>query len=181
MSEPFLSKLYKEQIVQELMREFGYKSFYCVPKIEKIVINSAIGSDADKTQIQEVQRDISSIAGQKAVLSKARKSISNFKLRQGMPVGAKVTLRGRNMYEFLLKFISISLPKIRDFRGISNKFDGNGNYSIGIADCTIFPEITIDRDKKVIGMDVTFVTTASTDKEGHALLSKFGMPFRKKQ
>lgn len=181
MDKPFLSKLYKEQIVQELVKEFGYKSVHCVPKLEKIVINSAIGADADKTQVQDIQREISSIAGQKAVLSKARKSISNFKLRQGMPVGAMVTLRGRNMYEFLLKFISISLPKIRDFRGISNRFDGKGNYSIGISDYTIFPEVTIDRDKKVIGMDVTFVTTAHTDKEGHALLSKFGMPFRKKQ
>ncbi len=180
MSEPFLSKKYKEEIVHSLMKEFGYKNLYCVPKIEKIVINSAIGADADKTQVQDVQRDISSIAGQKAVISKARKSISNFKLRQGMPVGAKVTLRGHNMYEFLLKFISVSLPKIRDFRGVSNKFDGNGNYSIGINDHTIFPEITIDRDKKVIGMDITFVTTANTDKEGHSLLSKFGMPFRKK-
>lgn len=181
MNEPSLSKLYKEEITKALMQEFGYKNLYCVPKIEKIVINSAIGADADKTQVQDVQKDISSIAGQKAVLSKARKSISNFKLRQGMPVGAKVTLRGRNMYEFLLKFISISLPKIRDFRGVLNKFDGRGNYSIGISDYTIFPEITIDRDKKVIGMDITFVTTANTDKEGHALLSKFGMPFRKKQ
>ncbi len=181
MNEPFLKSLYKEQIIPSLIKELGYKNVFCVPKIEKIVINSAISSDSDKTQAQEVQNEISLIAGQKAVLTKAKKSISNFKLRQGMPVGAKVTLRGRNMYEFLLKFISIALPKIRDFRGISNKFDGRGNYTIGINDYTIFPEITIDRDKKVIGMDITFVTTAKTDKEGHILLSKFGMPFRRKQ
>lgn len=181
MSEPFLSKLYKEKIVKELFKDFEYKSVYCVPKIERIVINSAIDASCDKVQVQDIQKEISLIAGQKAVLTKAKKSISNFKLRQGMPVGTKVTLRGKNMYEFLLKFISISLPKIRDFRGISNKFDGKGNYTIGISDHTIFPEITIDRDKKQIGMDITFVTTAQTDKEGHALLSKFGMPFRKKQ
>jgi large subunit ribosomal protein L5 len=164
-----------------MMKEFGDPNVRCIPKIEKVMINSAIDAGADKTQVQDVQKDISLIAGQKAVITKAKKSISNFKLRQGMPVGAKVTLRGNKMYEFLLKFIAVSLPRIRDFRGIANKFDGRGNYTIGIVDHTIFPEINIDRDRKVIGMDISFVTTANTDKEGHALMSKFGMPFRKKQ
>ncbi|MDR0715723.1 MAG: 50S ribosomal protein L5 [Puniceicoccales bacterium] len=181
MSEPFLKALYKSTIIGEMTKEFGYSNAHCIPKIEKIMINSAIDAGSDKVHVQDVQKDISSIAGQKAVITKAKKSISNFKLRQGMPVGAKVTLRGNKMYEFLLKFIAISLPRIRDFRGISNKFDGQGNYTIGIADHTIFPEINIDRDKKVVGMDISFVTTAGTDKEGHALMAKFGMPFRRKQ
>ncbi|MDR1255912.1 MAG: 50S ribosomal protein L5 [Puniceicoccales bacterium] len=181
MSEPFLKTLYKNTISKGMVREFSYPNIHCVPKLEKIIINSAIDAAADKAHVQDVQKDISSIAGQKAVITKAKKSISNFKLRQGMPVGAKVTLRGNKMYEFLLKFIAISLPRIRDFRGISNKFDGRGNYTIGIADHTIFPEISIDRDKKVVGMDISFVTNASTDREGHALMSKFGMPFRRKQ
>ncbi|MDR3274138.1 MAG: 50S ribosomal protein L5 [Puniceicoccales bacterium] len=181
MNGPSLKKLYKSTIVKEMTREFGYPNVHCVPRVEKITINSAIDAGADKTQVQDVQKDVSLIAGQKAVITKAKKSISNFKLRQGMPVGVKVTLRGNKMYEFLLKFIAVSLPRIRDFRGVANKFDGRGNYTIGIVDHTIFPEISIDRDKRVIGMDVSFVTTASTDKEGHALMSKFGMPFRKKQ
>jgi large subunit ribosomal protein L5 len=181
MSEPFFKTLYRETIVKELTREFGYANPHKVPKIEKIMINSAIDASADKTHVQDVLKDVSLIAGQKAVIAKAKKSISNFKLRQGMPVGAKVTLRGNKMYEFLLKFIAVSLPSIRDFRGISNKFDGHGNYTMGISDHTIFPEITIDRDRKVVGMDISFVTSAGTDLEGHALMAKFGMPFRKKQ
>jgi large subunit ribosomal protein L5 len=181
MSKPFFKTLYADTIVKELTREFGYANPHQVPKIEKITINSAIDAAADKAHVQDVQKDISLIAGQKAVITKAKKSISNFKLRQGMPVGAKITLRGNKMYEFLLKFVAISLPSIRDFRGISNKFDGCGNYTMGIADHTIFPEISIDRDKKVVGMDISFVTSAKTDREGHALMAKFGMPFRKKQ
>ncbi|MDR1401371.1 MAG: 50S ribosomal protein L5 [Puniceicoccales bacterium] len=178
--KPYLKNLYEERIAPELGREFALKNCHQIPKLEKIVINSAIGADADKTFIQEVQKEISLIAGQKSVLTKAKKSISNFKLRKGMSVGAKVTLRADNMYEFLLKLIAITLPKIRDFRGVANRMDGHGNYSIGINDHTIFPEINIDRERKLIGMDITFVTTTDDDKQGHALLAKFGMPFRKK-
>ncbi|MDR1432905.1 MAG: 50S ribosomal protein L5 [Puniceicoccales bacterium] len=179
-SNPYLKKLYDERIAAELADEFGLKNCHQIPKLEKIVINSGIGADADKTLIQDVQKEISLIAGQRSVLTKAKKSISNFKLRKGMSVGAKVTLRAGNMYEFLLKLIAVALPKIRDFRGISNKMDGRGNYNIGISDHTIFPEISIDRERSLIGMDITFVTTACSDKQGRALLAKFGMPFRKK-
>jgi large subunit ribosomal protein L5 len=181
MNEPFFKTLYKSTIAGEMAKEFGYPNVHRIPRIEKITINSAIDAGADKTHVQDVHRDISLIAGQRAVITKAKQSISNFKLRQGMPVGVKVTLRGNKMYEFLLKFLAISLPSIRDFRGVSNKFDGRGNYTMGISDHTIFPEISIDRDKKVVGMDVSFVTTANSDREGHALMAKFGMPFRRKQ
>jgi large subunit ribosomal protein L5 len=180
MNKPHLKQLYDDQVASELEKEFGLKNRHQIPKLMKIVINAAIGADADKAFIQDVQKDVSLIAGQKPILTKAKISISNFKLRKGMPIGVKVTLRARNMYEFLLKFISITLPKIRDFRGISNKMDGHGNYSIGINDHTIFPEISIDKERKQIGMDVTFVTTAGDDIKAHALLAKFGMPFRKK-
>ena len=180
MKAPFFKTLYDEKIASELAKEFGLKNCHQIPRLEKIVINSAIGADADKAFVQELQKEVSAIAGQKAVLTKAKKSISNFKLRKGMTVGAKVTLRSRNMYDFLLKFVAVALPKIRDFRGVSNKMDGSGNYTIGISDHTIFPEITVDKERKLIGMDITFVTTAESDAMGHALLSKFGMPFRKK-
>jgi large subunit ribosomal protein L5 len=180
MKRPYLREVYDERIVSELAREFSLGNRHLVPKLEKVVINSAMGADADKTLVQEVQKEISLIAGQKAVLTKAKKSISNFKLRKGMNIGAKVTLRADNMYNFLLKLIAVALPKIRDFRGIPNKMDGHGNYSIGIVDHTIFPEISIDRERKFIGMHITLVTTATDDALGHALLSKFGMPFRKK-
>ncbi|MDR1595541.1 MAG: 50S ribosomal protein L5 [Puniceicoccales bacterium] len=178
--EPYLKKLYDERIAPELAEEFALKNRHQIPRLVKIVINSAIGSDADKAFVQEVQKEISLIAGQKSVPTKAGKSISNFKLRKGMVVGAKVTLRARNMYEFFLKLKDVVLPKIRDFRGIPNKMDGHGNYSIGINDHTIFPEINIDRERKLIGMDIAFVTTAKDDKQGHALLAKFGLPFRKR-
>lgn len=174
-----LSKHYKDVVFSEMQKEFSLKNVHDVPKLEKIVINSAIGSDADKNFIQDIVKEISAIAGQKAIIIKAKKSISNFKLRQGMPNGVKVTLRGEQMYEFFLRLMAIAFPKIRDFRGIHNKMDGHGNYSIGIADHTIFPEINVDRERKSIGMDITIVTTAKTDKMGHALLSKMGMPFRK--
>jgi large subunit ribosomal protein L5 len=180
MSKPYLKQVYDERIAFELAKEFALKNRHQIPRLEKIVIGSAIGSDADKTLIQEIQKEVSLIAGQKPVLTKAKKSISNFKLRKGMPVGTKVTLRSRSMYEFLLRLIAVALPKIRDFRGVSNKMDGHGNYNIGISDHTIFPEINIDRERKLIGMDITFVTSTNDDKQGHALLAKFGMPFRKK-
>jgi large subunit ribosomal protein L5 len=180
MNKPRFRKLYDEHISAELAKEFALKNRHQIPKLEKIVINSAINADADKTLVQEIQKEISLIAGQKSVLTKAKKSISNFKLRQGMTVGAMVTLRADNMYEFLSKLIFITLPKIRDFRGVSNRMDGHGNYNMGINDHTIFPEINIDRERKLVGMDITFVTSTNDDKQGHALLSKFGMPFRKK-
>lgn len=180
MSASYLKTLYEEKIVSELANEFGLKNRHQLPKLEKIVINSAISADADKTLVQEIQKEISLIAGQHAVATKAKKSISNFKLRKGMTIGMKVTLRSNNMYNFLLKLIAVALPKIRDFRGISNKMDGSGNYSLGITDHTIFPEISIDRERKLVGMDITFVTTAQTDEQGHALLTKFGLPFRKR-
>lgn len=180
MSASCLKTLYEDKIVSELANEFGLKNRHQLPKLEKIVINSAISADADKALVQEIQKEISLIAGQHAVATKAKKSISNFKLRKGMTVGMKVTLRSSNMYNFLLKLIAVVLPKIRDFRGISNKMDGSGNYSLGISDHTIFPEISIDRERKLVGMDIAFVTTAQTDEQGHALLEKFGLPFRKK-
>ncbi|MDR0693637.1 MAG: 50S ribosomal protein L5 [Puniceicoccales bacterium] len=180
MNKPYFKKVYDERISAELAKEFGLENCHQIPKLEKIVINSAINADADKTLVQEIQKEISLIAGQKSVLTKAKKSISNFKLRKGMTVGAMVTLRANNMYEFLSKLIFVTLPKIRDFRGVSNRMDGHGNYNMGINDHTIFPEVSIDRDRKLVGMDITFVTSTDDDKQGHALLSKFGMPFRKK-
>lgn len=174
-----LKKHYNDVVFGEMKKDFGIANVHDVPKIEKIVINSAIGSDADKNFIQDLLKEISAIAGQKGVIIKAKKSISNFKLRAGMPNGVKVTLRGEQMYEFLLRLVAIAFPKIRDFRGISNKMDGHGNYSIGIADHTIFPEINVDRERKSVGMDITIVTTAKTDKMGHDLLAKMGLPFRK--
>ncbi|MDR2201138.1 MAG: 50S ribosomal protein L5 [Puniceicoccales bacterium] len=151
-----------------------------MPYLEKIVVNSAIASDWDKNFIGDVERDIATICCQKPITVKAKKSISNFKLRKGMANGLKVTLRGRAMYEFFYKLISIALPAVRDFRGVSNKFDGRGNYTLGIVDHTIFPEVSIDKERKVVGMDITFVTSAKTDGEGRDLLRLFGVPFRKK-
>ena len=175
-----LKLLYDEQIVPKLSEKFGFKNCHQLPKLQKIVINSAISADTDKSLVQEIQKEISLIACQRAILTKAKKSISNFKLRKGMTVGVKVTLRAERMYNFLLKLIAVALPKIRDFRGISNKMDGNGNYTLGISDHTIFPEISIDKERKLVGMDIVFVTTAMNDEQGHFLLKCFGMPFRKK-
>ena len=157
----------------------GYKNIHQVPVIEKVVINSGTDAANDKTWVGEVAKDIEKIAGQKPVITKARKSISNFKVRQGMPLGVKVTMRGNVMYEFLMRFIAVALPGVRDFRGTANKLDGSGNYTIGITDHSIFPEITSDSNRKTIGMDVTIVTSAGNDKEAKALLMLLGMPFRK--
>lgn len=175
-----LKKHYDDVAFEKIKKEFAFSNVHDVPRIEKIVINSAIGSDADKSYIQDLVKEISAIASQKAIIIKAKKSISNFKLREGMPNGVKVTLRGQRMYEFLLRLLAIAFPKIRDFRGISNKMDGHGNYSVGITDYTIFPEISIDREKKTVGMDITIVTTAKTDAVGHELLAQMGFPFRKR-
>lgn len=177
---PTLKKIYLDQIVPELRKSQGYKNVHQVPKVEKVIINSGLNASRDKNWVAEVQKEISSIAGQQAIITKARKSVSNFKLREGMVNGVCVTLRGAKMYDFLYRFINIALPNIRDFRGVSTKLDGSGNYSIGIADSAIFPEISSDTSgRENIGMDITIVTSASTDDEGRELLKLLGMPFRK--
>ncbi len=180
MSAPYLKTFYKEETLPALMKSRKYKNAHQVPKIEKIVINSGISATADKSVLTDTIREMSMIAGQQAVATKAKKSIANFKLREGMPIGCKVTLRGDRMYDFLYRLVSISLPTIRDFRGLSPKMDGNGNYSIGIADITIFPEIAFESHKqRIAGLDISIVTTAKTDEEAHELLSHLGMPFRR--
>ncbi len=180
---PRLFTKYNETIKPQLKEKFNYKSIMEVPRLEKIVINMGIGGAVqDSKLLDEAVRDLETIAGQKASIRKAKKAISNFKLRAGMKIGAKVTLRRERMYEFLDRLISIALPRVRDFRGISDKsFDGRGNYTLGIKEQIIFPEINIDKVSKVVGMDVTFVTTAKTDKEAYELMLAFGVPFVKKQ
>ena len=180
MNQPALKTIYNEQIVPELMKSRGYKNVMQVPKLEKIVLNSGVGTANDKNVINDIVKDFGLITGQKAVITRARKSISNFKLREGMPVGVKVTLRGNQMWEFLYRLITVSLPLIRDFRGINKKLDGRGNYTLGIADHTIFPEINVDTHKHTVGMDVCIVTSAKTDEAGAELLTLLGMPFRKR-
>lgn len=174
--------MYKEEIASSLKEKFGYSTNMQVPKLVKICLNQGVGAAvADKRLIESAIEEMTSIAGQKANISYSKKDISNFKLRKGMPIGAKVTLRGDRMYEFLDRLISVALPRTRDFRGINRGgFDGRGNYTLGIKEQIIFPEIDIDKIKQVSGMDITFVTTASTDEEAHALLTEFGLPFKKK-
>lgn len=176
---PVLKKLYAEQVVPALTQNRGYKNKHQVPKISKVVINTGIDADADKNQIADAARDLASIAGQKPVLTKSKKAISNFKLRQGQVVGAFVTLRGDSMWEFLYRLLAVALPTIRDFRGVSPKLDGHGNYNLGISDFTIFPEITVENVKKSMGLDITIVTTSRDDEEGRELLKLLGMPFRR--
>jgi large subunit ribosomal protein L5 len=176
---PSLQKIYNEQVVPGLVQSRGYKNKHQVPRVVRVVINSGIDAEADKNQIADVQRDISVIAGQKPVLAKARKAISNFKLKENQVVGCHVTLRGAAMWEFLYRLIAVALPSIRDFRGVSPKLDGQGNYNIGITDFTIFPEITVENVKKSLGLDIAIVTTAQTDDEGRELLRALGMPFRR--
>ncbi len=177
---PRLKTKYSEEIVPALIQEFEYKSSMQVPRLVKIALNQGIGSAiADKKQIDNGVDEMSMIAGQKAVTTKSRKDISNFKLRKGMPVGVRVTLRGVKMYEFLDRLVSVSIPRVRDFRGINDKgFDGRGNYTFGITEQIIFPEINIEKLSKISGMDITFVTTATNDKEALALLKQFGLPFK---
>ena len=176
---PVLQKRYKEEIVSKMMKDFGYTSVMQVPKLQKISINQGIGqATGDKKLIDVAQAELSIISGQKAVATSSRKDISNFKLRRGMPIGVRVTLRSTKMYEFLDRLITISLPRIRDFNGINEKFDGRGNYTLGIKEQIIFPEIDIDKIVKVLGMEITFVTSASNDEEAHALLKEFGLPFK---
>jgi len=176
---PNLQKKYKEEIVPKLMKEFGYSSIMQVPVLEKITINQGVGSATqDKKLIEVAQQELTSITGQKAIMTYSKKDISNFKLRRGMPIGVKVTLRKAKMYEFLERLISVSLPRIRDFKGISDKFDGRGNYTLGIKEQIIFPEVDIDKITKIFGMEITFVTTAGKDEEAYALLREFGLPYK---
>ncbi len=179
MRIPELKKLYTEEAIPALMKSQGYANVHQVPKVEKVVLNSSFGVELDKNGIEELRKDISSLAGQSPVVVKAKVSVSNFKLRQGMPVGIKVTLRGNKMWEFLLRLIAIALPNIRDFRGVSAKLDGKGNYTLGITDHSIFPEIKVERQRVNTGLDISIVTSAETDQEGAALLKLLGMPFRK--
>jgi large subunit ribosomal protein L5 len=176
---PVLKKQYTDVVAPELVKTRGYKNKHQVPKLVKIVLNTGIDAEADKNVIADTQRDMNAIAGQKTVLAKSRKAIANFKLRQGQVVGCHVTLRGNSMWEFLYRLVAVSLPTIRDFRGISSKLDGQGNYNLGITDHTIFPEINLEGVKKHIGIDITIVTTADTDDEGRELLRLLGMPFRR--
>ena len=177
---PALKKLYKEEIIAKLQKQFGYSTVMQVPKLVKITINEGIGdATGDKKLVDVAQQELSLITGQKAVVTTSRKDISNFKLRKGMPIGTKVTLRDVKMYEFLERLIRIALPRIRDFNGISEKMDGKGNYTLGIKEQIIFPEIDSDKFTKILGMEITFVTTAKTDEEAYALLSAFGLPFKK--
>ncbi len=178
-----LKEKYQKEIVPKLKEQFAYKSIMQVPRLEKIVINMGVGQAASDAKIlEEAVRDLETITGQKASIRTAKKAISNFKLREGMKIGAKVTLRKEMMYEFLDRFISLALPRVRDFRGVPDKsFDGRGNYTLGLKEQIIFPEINVDKVTKILGMDITFVTTAKTDKEAFELLTAFGMPFRKKE
>lgn len=178
-----LGNYYKKEIIPALMTKFGYTSIMQVPKLDKIVVNMGVGDAvSDAKLLEEAVKDLEAITGQKAVIRKAKKAISNFKLRQGMPIGAKVTLRRERMLEFLDRLINVAMPRVRDFRGLSDKsFDGRGNYTIGIKEQIIFPEINVDKVTKIVGMDVTFVTTAKTDAEAYELLLAFGIPFRKKE
>lgn len=180
---PRLFVKYKEEIAPNLMKQFSYKSVMQVPKLEKIVVNMGVGEAVqDSKALDEAITDLQTITGQKVLVRTAKKSVSNFKLREGVKIGAKVTLRKEKMYEFLDRLISVALPRVRDFRGISDKsFDGRGNYTLGIKEQIVFPEINVDKVSKIRGMDITFVTTAKTDNEGLELLSQFGMPFRKKE
>ncbi len=176
---PRLKEKYKQEVVPALREKFDYKSVMQVPKIEKICINKGIGvAVADKKLIDVGVEELSTIAGQKAVPTISKKSVSNFKLREDMPIGAKVTLRGNRMYEFMDRLMTVALPRVRDFRGINDKgFDGRGNYTLGVKEQIIFPEISIDKVNRISGMDITFVTTAQTDEESFELLKSFGMPF----
>jgi len=179
MANPRLKDIYLKKVVPGLMEKFQYKSIMQVPKITKIAINKGIGAAvADKKLVDVGLEELGLITGQKAVASKSKNAISNFKLRENMPIGAKVTLRGDRMYEFLDRLTSVALPRVRDFKGVNEKgFDGRGNYTLGVKEQIIFPEISIDKVNKITGMDITFVTTAATDEESYELLKLLGMPF----
>ncbi|MBR0397690.1 MAG: 50S ribosomal protein L5 [Eubacterium sp.] len=174
-------ELYKNEIVEAMKNKFGYENIMQVPKLEKIVVNIGVGEAKENAKVLDAAcADLEKITGQKPIITKAKKSIANFKLREGMPIGCKVTLRGERMYDFADRLINLSLPRVRDFRGINpNSFDGRGNYAVGIKEQLIFPEIEYDKIDKVRGMDIIFVTTANTDEEARELLTLFGMPFAK--
>ncbi|QHQ60593.1 50S ribosomal protein L5 [Anaerocolumna sedimenticola] len=176
-----LKETYLNEIIDGMTKKFGYKNVMEVPKLDKIVINMGVGEAKDNSKLLDAAiKDMEIIAGQKAVVTKAKKSVANFKIREGMPIGCKVTLRGDKMYEFADRLINLALPRVRDFRGVNgNAFDGRGNYSLGIKEQVIFPEIEYDKIDKVRGMDIIFVTTAKTDEEARELLTLFGMPFKK--
>ena len=176
-----LKDLYKSEIVDAMVKKFGYKNIMEVPKLDKIVINMGVGEAKDNSKVLETAvKELETITGQKVVTTKAKNSVANFKIREGMPIGCKVTLRGEKMYEFVDRLINLALPRVRDFRGISKgSFDGRGNYTLGIKDQLIFPEIVFDDVVKLRGMDIVFVTTAKTNEEALALLKGFGLPFRK--
>lgn len=174
-----LKKEYNERILPALMKKFNYSTVMQAPKLEKIVLNEGLGdATQDKKIIETAINELTAITGQKAVATLSKKDISNFKVRKKMPIGARVTLRGEKMYEFMERFIRIALPRIRDFKGIEGKLDGRGNYTLGIQEQIIFPEINIDNITKILGMNITFVTSAKTDEEGYALLREFGLPFK---
>jgi large subunit ribosomal protein L5 len=177
---PRLADKYSKEVVPALMKKFGYKTIMQAPKLSKICLNRGVnGAVADKKLVDIAVEELSTITGQKAVATMSKKDISNFKLRKNMPIGARVTLRGVKMYEFLDRFVSVSLPRVRDFKGINDKaFDGRGNYTLGITEQIIFPEIDIDKVNKITGMDITFVTTAGTNEEAYELLKELGMPFK---
>ncbi len=180
---PRLKKKYHEEVAPALMEQFQYKTVMQVPRLVKICINQGVGeATQDKKLVENAIEEISIVAGQRAVPTKAKKSVSNFKLREGMPIGARVTLRDIRMYEFLDRLVTVALPRVRDFRGINDKsFDGRGNYSMGITEQIVFPEIDIDKVSRITGMDITFVTTAKTDAEALALLKMLGLPFKNQQ
>jgi large subunit ribosomal protein L5 len=179
MSVPRFKEVYLKEIAPSLQKKFGYKSVMQIPKVTKICVNRGIGAAvADKKMVENGVDELTTIVGQKAVSTKSKKAISNFKLRENMPIGAKVTLRGNRMYEFMDRLTTIALPRVRDFKGISDKgFDGRGNYTLGVKEQIIFPEISIDKIARISGMDITFVTTAQTDEESLELLKLFGLPF----
>lgn len=179
---PRLKTKYQEEVVPALMKQFNYTSVMQAPRLQKICVNQGIGdATGDKKMIDTAAQELTTIVGQKAVPTRAKTSVSNFKLREGMPIGVRVTLRGERMYEFLDRFISIAMPRVRDFRGLNDKsFDGRGNYTTGITEQIIFPEIDIDKVSKIMGMDITFVTSAKTDAEAFALLKEIGIPFIKR-
>lgn len=173
--------MYSNEIKDAMMKKFGYKNVMQIPKLEKIVINMGVGEARENAKVLDAAvKDLETISGQKAVITRAKKSVANFKLREGMPIGCKVTLRGEKMYEFTDRLVNLALPRVRDFRGVNpDAFDGRGNYALGIKEQLIFPEIEYDKVDKVRGMDIIFVTTAQTDEEARELLTLFGMPFKK--
>ncbi len=177
---PALKNKFKEEIIPTLMKDFGYKSMMQVPRLEKIVLNQGVGQAvADKKLVDVAQEELTLVSGQKAVQTLSKKDISNFKLRKKMPIGTRVTLRRDRMYEFLERLINVALPRIRDFKGVNTKMDGRGNFTMGITEQIIFPEIDIDKISKIMGLEITFVTSANTDEECLALLKEFGIPFKK--